>query len=412
MIDNQISAPAAQALTGLRVLDLSRVLAGPWATQMLGDLGAEIIKIEKPGVGDDTRGWGPPWLADGEGNETRESAYFVSANRNKRSVTIDMARPEGQALIRRLVATSDVLVENFKVGGLARYGLDYDSLKVLNPRLIYCSITGFGQDGPEAGRAGYDFMIQGMSGLMSVTGSPDTEPQKIGVALVDVMTGLHAAIAVLAAIEQRHKTGRGQHIDLALFDVAMASLANQALNYLVSGVAPRRLGNAHPNIVPYQAFETSDGHLILAVGNDGQFARFCRIADLPEIAADARFHANAGRVAHREVLIPILGAALMRHTTAEWLAMLDVAGIPAGPINTIAQAFAEPQALARGLALALPHPLGGIAPGVRSPLCLSDSPLGEPQAPPILGQHTDVILETVLGLPAEERAQLRSAGVL
>ena len=412
MTDNQTSAPAAQALTGLRVLDLSRVLAGPWATQMLGDLGAEIIKIEKPGAGDDTRGWGPPWLADGEGNETRESAYFLAANRSKRSVTIDMARPEGQALIRRLAQTSDVLVENFKVGGLARYGLDYDSLKALNPRLIYCSITGFGQDGPEAGRAGYDFMIQGMSGLMSVTGSPETEPQKIGVALVDVMTGLHAAVAVLAAIEQRHSTRRGQHIDLALFDVAMANLANQALNYLAGGSVPRRLGNAHPNIVPYQAFQTVDGHLILAVGNDGQFARFCRIADLPEIAADTRFITNAGRVAHREVLIPIIGAALMRQTTAEWLAMLDVAGIPAGPINTIEQAFAEPQALARGLALGLPHSLGGTAPGVRSPLRLSDSPLGAPQAPPTLGQHTDAVLEIVLGLPAEERALLRSAGVI
>ena len=412
MTDDQPSPSPAQALAGIRVLDLSRVLAGPWATQMLGDLGADIIKIEKPGAGDDTRGWGPPWLADGEGRETRESAYFLAANRNKRSVTIDMAKPEGQALIRRLAQTSDVLVENFKVGGLKRYGLDHESLAALNPRLVYCSITGFGQDGPEAGRAGYDFMIQGMSGLMSVTGSPETEPQKIGVALVDVLTGLHAAIAVLAALQQRQRTGRGQHVDLALFDVAMASLANQALNYLVGGTAPRRLGNAHPNIVPYQAFETADGHLILAVGNDAQFARFCRIADLPEVAGDARFLANAGRVAHREALIPLVAAALKRQTTGEWLAMLDAAGIPAGPINTIAQAFAEPQAAARGLALNLPHVLGGVAPGVRSPLRLSDSPLDAPLAPPTLGQHTDAVLEEVLGLTAEERARLRDAGVL
>ncbi len=412
MTDVPNHRPASQALSGLRVLDLSRVLAGPWATQMLGDLGAEIIKVEKPGAGDDTRGWGPPWLADGEGRETRESAYFLAANRNKRSVTIDMARPEGQALIRRLAATSDVLVENFKVGGLARYGLDHASLAVENPRLIYCSITGFGQDGPEAGRAGYDVMIQGMSGLMSVTGSPQDEPQKIGVALVDVMTGLHAAIAVLAALEQRHRTGRGQHIDLALFDVAMSSLANQALNFLVGGTAPGRLGNAHPNIVPYQAFETADGHLILAIGNDGQFARFCRLADLPGLAADPRVQTNAGRVAHRAEVVAAVGAALKRQTSAVWLAMLDAAGIPAGPINSIAQAFAEPQALARGLALSLPHVSGGTAPGVRSPLRLGESPDAAPLAPPTLGQHTDVVLEAVLGLPAEERAALRRAGII
>jgi crotonobetainyl-CoA:carnitine CoA-transferase CaiB-like acyl-CoA transferase len=412
MTDDPTSSPTAQALTGIRVLDLSRVLAGPWATQILGDLGAEVIKIEKPGAGDDTRGWGPPWLKDGEGNATRESAYFLCANRSKRSVTIDMAQPEGQTLIRRLAAESDVLIENFKVGGLKRYGLDHESLCALNPRLVYCSITGFGQDGPEAGRAGYDFMIQGMSGLMSVTGSSEAEPQKIGVALVDVLTGLNAAIAVLAALQQRERTGRGQHIDVALFDVAMASLANQALNFLVGGTAPRRLGNAHPNIVPYQAFETADGHLILAVGNDAQFARFCRIADLPDIAGDARFATNAGRVAERDLLIPIVAAALKRQTTGEWLAMLDAAGIPAGPINTIAQAFAEPQAVARGLAMSLPHALGGTAPGVRSPFRLSDSPIREPLAPPTLGQDTELVLERLLGLPAEERDRLRGAGII
>lgn len=412
MTEDRTSTLTAQALAGIRVLDLSRVLAGPWATQTLGDLGAEVIKIEKPGEGDDTRGWGPPWLADGEGRPTRESAYFLAANRNKRSVTIDMATAEGQALIRRLAQQSDVVVENFKVGGLRRYGLDPESLAALNPRLVTCSITGFGQDGPDAGRAGYDFMIQGMSGLMSVTGSPDTEPQKVGVALVDILTGLNATIAILAALEQRHRTGRGQHIDIALFDVAVASLANQALNYLVGGSAPRRLGNAHPNIVPYQAFETADGHLILAVGNDAQFARFCRLADLRELAADARFATNRDRVAHRETLIPIVADALTRQSTSEWLAMLDAAGIPAGPINTIAQAFAEPQALARGLAINLPHPLGGLAPGVRSPLRLSDSPTEEPTAPPLLGQHTDEVLATVLGLSICERQALREVGAI
>ncbi|MCJ8143427.1 CoA transferase [Ancylobacter sp. A5.8] len=405
-------ALATRALEGVRVLDLSRVLAGPWATQMLGDLGADIIKVEKPGAGDDTRGWGPPWLKDGAGHDTSESAYFLCANRNKRSVTIDMARPEGQALIRRLASASDVVVENFKVGGLKRYGLDYESLAALNPRLIYCSITGFGQDGPEASRAGYDFMIQGMAGLMSVTGDPDTEPQKIGVALVDVLTGLHATIAILAALEARHRSGRGQYIDLALYDVAMASLANQALNYLVGGTAPRRLGNAHPNIVPYQAFETADGHLILAVGNDAQFARFCRLAELAETATDPRFSTNAGRVAHREVLIPVVAAALRTQTTAQWLAMLDTAGIPAGPINNVAQAFAEPQALARGLALALPHASGGLALGVRSPLRLSESPMDEANAPPLLGQHTDEVLGALLGLGEPERNRLRADGVI
>lgn len=412
MTDASTRPPAAQALAGIRVLDLSRVLAGPWATQTLGDLGAEIVKVEKPGAGDDTRGWGPPWLPDGEGNPTRESAYFLAANRNKRSVTIDMATPQGQELIRRLVQQSDVMVENFKVGGLKRYGLDHESLSALNPRLVTCSITGFGQDGTEAGRAGYDFMIQGMAGLMSVTGSPDDEPQKVGVALVDILTGLNAAIAILAALEQRHRTGRGQHIDIALFDVAVASLANQALNFLVGGSAPRRLGNAHPNIVPYQAFETADGHLVLAVGNDAQFARFCRLAGMPELADDARYAANRDRVAHRGTLVPLIAAALKRQATAEWLAMFDTAGIPAGPINTIAQAFAEPQALARGLAMSLPHPLGGTAPGVRSPLRLGDSPLGAPAAPPLLGQHTDEVLEALLGLSAAERQALREAGII
>ncbi|MDF2995323.1 MAG: CoA transferase [Xanthobacteraceae bacterium] len=401
-----------KALSGIRVLDLSRVLAGPWATQTLGDLGAEIIKVERPGSGDDTRGWGPPWLKDADGRPTAESAYFLSANRNKKSVTIDIASPEGQALVRRLAETSDVVVENFKVGGLKAYGLDYASLHAVNPRLIYCSITGFGQTGPEAERAGYDFMIQGMSGLMSITGAPDGEPQKIGVALVDVLTGLNATIAIVAALQQRHATGRGQHIDLALFEVAVASLANQALNQLVSGVAPQRLGNAHPNIVPYQAFETADGHLILAVGNDAQFARFCRVADLPEVGADARFATNAGRVAAREALIPLIAAAMRARSTREWIAALEIEGIPCGPINTVEQAFAEPQASARGLTLGLSHASGVAAPGVRSPLRLGDSPMEDATAPPRLGQHTAEVLADVLGLGEAEIAELRKAGAI
>lgn len=401
-----------KALSGIRVLDLSRVLAGPWATQTLGDLGAEIIKVERPGAGDDTRGWGPPWLAGPDGKPTAESAYFLSANRNKKSVTIDIAGPEGQALVRRLAETSDVVVENFKVGGLKAYGLDYASLSAINPRLVYCSITGFGQTGPEAGRAGYDFMIQGMSGLMSITGAMGGEPQKIGVALVDVLTGLNATIAILAALQQRHLTGRGQHIDLALFEVAAASLANQALNQLVSGVAPRQLGNAHPNIVPYQAFKTADGHLILAVGNDGQFSRFCRVAGLDEVGADPRFTTNAGRVSAREELIPLVAIALRARTTRDWLAALEKEGIPCGPINTIAQAFAEPQALARGLTVALPHADGVPAPGVRSPLRLADSPMEDATAPPRLGQHTDEVLAEILGLGEAEIAELRREGAI
>jgi crotonobetainyl-CoA:carnitine CoA-transferase CaiB-like acyl-CoA transferase len=383
-----------KALSGIRVLDLSRVLAGPWATQTLGDLGAEIIKVERPGSGDDTRGWGPPWLADADGKPTAESAYFLAANRNKRSVTIDIARPEGQALVRRLAEMSDVLVENFKVGGLKAYGLDYASLHAVNPRLIY------------------DFMIQGMSGLMSITGALGGEPQKVGVALVDVLTGLNATIAILAALQQRHATGRGQHIDLALFEVAVASLANQALNQLVSARVPQRLGNAHPNIVPYQAFETADGHLILAVGNDTQFARFCRVAGLVDVAADARFTTNAGRVATREALIPLIAAAMRARTTRDWIAMLETEGIPCGPINTIEQAFAEPQALARGLATALPHASGVPAPGVRSPLRLGDSPMEDAAAPPRLGQHTDEVLADVLGLTEAEIAALRQGGTI
>ncbi len=406
----------SSALSGIRVLDLSRVLAGPWATQILADLGAEVIKIEKPGSGDDTRQWGPPWLKDANGRETRESAYFLSANRNKKSVTLDFTKPEGRKLISELAALSDIVIENFKPGSLKKYGLDYASLKTLNPRLIYCSITGFGQDGPLADRPGYDFMIQGMSGLMSITGAPDGiaggEPQKVGVALVDVMTGLYAAIGLLAALHQRQVTGTGQYIDLALFDCAVACLANQALNFLVSGIAPERMGNAHPNIVPYQVFATADGHIILAIGNDAQFQRFCTLAGEASLGTDRRFSTNASRVANRHELVPVIARLVLKRRTADWLASLDAAGIPCGPINDIGQAFAEPQAKARGLAIATAHAAGTDAPGVRNPLRMAGLVERYADAPPVLGQHTDGVLRDLLAKSEEEIALLRAAAVI
>ncbi len=393
-----------QALSGLRILDLSRVLAGPWCTQMLGDLGAEVIKVEQPDRGDDTRGWGPPW--HGEGAE-RLSAYFLATNRGKQSVTIDVAKPEGQALIRRLAGQCDVLVENFKVGGLARYGLDYDSLKAANPRLIYCSITGFGQDGPRSSQPGYDFMIQGLAGMMSVTGDPSNEPQKSGVAYADVMTGLHAVIGILAAITQRHSTGRGQHIDMALFDVGVSTLANQALNYLVSGIPPGQSGNAHMNVVPYQLFATLDGHIILAIGNDAQFARFAALIGHGEWADDPRFQTNAGRIENRAALIPQIAAIMAARTSADWVAVLEAAGIPQGPVNRIDQALADPQALFRGLVTE-----AGGRPAIASPLRLSESSPAPSSAPPLLGEHSEAVLMQVLGLSREDVAALRKSGVI
>ena len=398
------TASAARALSGIRILDLSRVLAGPWATQMLGDLGAEIIKVEQPGKGDDTRGWGPPWHGEGE---ERLSGYYLSCNRNKKSVSIDMSKPEGQALIRQMAAQSDVVVENFKQGGLAKYGLDYGSLSAINPRLIYCSITGFGQSGPRAAQPGYDFMIQGMSGFMSVTGDPSTEPQRAGVAIADVMTGLHAVIAILAALNQRHESGRGQYIELALFDVAVSVLANQALNYLVSGEVPVQMGNAHPNVIPYQAFATLDGHLILAVGNDGQFARFVTLTDLPEWGSDPRFVTNAARLANRPVLIPQVARIMAGRTTAEWTEILTANGIPHGPINQIDQALADPQALHRGLVTS-----AGDRPAIASPLRLSDSPPPPGSAPPLLGADTAAVLAALCGVDADALAELRATAVI
>nr|WP_211306455.1 CaiB/BaiF CoA-transferase family protein [Parasphingopyxis lamellibrachiae] len=393
-----------KALSGVRVLDLSRILAGPWATQMLGDLGADIIKIEKPGVGDDTRGWGPPWHGDGE---ARTAGYYLAANRNKKSVAIDIATPEGQKLIRDLAAQSDIVVENFKRGGLTKYGLDHTSLKAINPKLVYCSITGFGQDGPDADKPGYDLMIQAMSGFMSITGDAEGPPRRMGVAMVDLTTGMNAAAAILAALYQREKTGEGQHIDIALFDVAMSSLGNQALNYLVSGDTPGRTGNAHPNVVPYQPFETADGWIIVAVGNDSQFARFAALTGEGGMAEDERYRTNAARVENRDSLIPPLVDAMRTRTSAEWTAALIEAKVPHGPINTIEQAFAEPQATHRGLS----REIGGI-PQVSSPLRLEASPKDGATPPPALGADTDTVLEERLGLLGDARAALRDEGVI
>ncbi|MBA1263602.1 CaiB/BaiF CoA transferase family protein [Stutzerimonas stutzeri] len=404
------------ALSHLRVLDLSRVLAGPWCGQILGDLGAEVFKVERPGSGDDTRHWGPPFLKDAQGENTAEAAYYLSANRNKQSLTLDFTRPEGQRIVRELVAQSDVLLENFKVGGLAAHGLDYASLKAINPRLIYCSITGFGQDGPYASRAGYDFMIQGLGGLMSLTGRAEGEagagPLKVGVALTDILTGLYATVGVLAALAHRERTGEGQHIDTALLDVQVACLGNQALNYLTTGVAPRRMGNAHPNIVPYQDFPTADGDIILTVGNDGQFRKFCEVAGHPEWAADPRFASNKARVAHRAELIPLIRQATVFRTTAEWVSALERAGVPCGPINDVAQVFDDPQVRHRGLKVEMPHPQAGSVPQVASPLRLSASPVSYRNAPPLLGEHSEALLQRLLGLSAQRIAALRQAGVI
>ena len=404
------------ALSHIRVLDLSRVLAGPWAGQIFGDLGAEVIKVERPGSGDDTRHWGPPYIKDAKGNDSREAAYFQSANRNKQSLTLDFTQPEGQRLVRELVAQCDVLLENFKVGGLAAYGLDYESLKTINPRLIYCSITGFGQSGPYARRAGYDFMIQGLGGLMSLTGRPEGEegagPMKVGVALTDILTGLYATVGVLAALNQREQSGVGQHIDVALLDVQVACLANQAMNYLATGVSPKRLGNAHPNIVPYQDFPSADGNFILAVGNDGQFRKFCEVAGIANLADDPRFVTNKARVAHRAELIPLLRQATVFKTTAQWIEQLEKAGVPCGPINDLQQVFADPQVQARGLRLDLPNALGSSTPQVASPLRLSATPVAYRSAPPLLGQHTEALLQRLLGMSETQIAELREAGVI
>jgi crotonobetainyl-CoA:carnitine CoA-transferase CaiB-like acyl-CoA transferase len=406
-----MSAAAPQALAGVRVLDLTRVLAGPWCTQTLADLGADVIKVERPGSGDDTRGWGPPFLRDAAGNDTTESAYYLCANRNKRSLTVDIATEQGQAIIRRLALQSDVLVENFKVGDTARYGLDAATLRAANPRLVYCSITGFGQDGPYAQRAGYDFAVQGLGGLMSVTGAADGEPQKVGVAVADLFTGMYATVAILAALRHRDATGDGQVIDLALLDTQVAMLANLGSHYLVGGEVPPRQGNAHANIVPYQVFAVADGHLIVAVGNDRQFARLCELLDLAVLAGDPRYATNAARVRHRDVLVPLLQDAFRARARRVWLASLEAAGIPCGPVNDIADVFADPQVRARGMVGHVEHPHAGMVPLVASPLKLSATPVDLRHAPPLLGQHTDEVLREA-GYDDAEIAALRARGAL
>lgn len=394
-----------QPLRGIRVLDMSRVLAGPWAGQLLADLGADVIKLERPGVGDDTRQWAPPASEDGT------AAYFLAANRGKRSLTVDITRPAGQAIVRQLAAEADVLLENYKVGGLAKYGLDYASLAPLNPRLVYCSITGFGQDGPYADAPGYDYIVQGMSGLMSITGPADGEPHKVGVAVTDLFTGLYAANAVQAALYARTQSGRGQYIDTALFDCALATLANVGMNYLVGGAVPPRLGNAHPNIVPYQVFACADGHFILACGNDRQFAGVCRVIGQPALATDPRFASNAARVAHRETLVPLLATAFAIQPRDAWLDALDGAGVPCGPINTVAEAFADPQARHRRMAHEMRSPAGACIPQIGSPLRLGGEPAIASRPPPGLGEHSDAILAT-LGYDAAAIAALRRDGVV
>ncbi len=403
-------------LTGITVLDLSRILAGPWATQVLADLGATVIKVEKPGEGDDTRRWGPPWLRDAAGLPTAESAYYLAANRNKHSVAIDVAKPEGAALVRRLALASDVLVENFKVGGLAKYGLDWPTLSQAHPRLVYCSITGYGQTGPNAHRAGYDAAIQAEAGLMSITGEPDGTPgggpQKVGVAVADLMTGMYAAVGILAALRYAERTGEGQHLDLALYDTQVGWLANQAMNWLVGGELPVRRGTGHPNIVPYQVMPAAGSYFMLAVGNDAQFRRCCEVIGRPALADDPRFATNAARVAHREALIPILAERFRTARAAEWLARLEAASVPCGPVNSIDQVFASAQAAARGLRVDLPHPLAGSVPQVASPLRLSKTPVEYRNAPPLLGADTRAVLGERLGLDESAIADLAARGVL
>jgi crotonobetainyl-CoA:carnitine CoA-transferase CaiB-like acyl-CoA transferase len=405
-----------KALGHIRVLDLSRVLAGPWCSQNLADLGADVIKIERPGVGDDTRAWGPPYAPDADGYPTSESAYYLSANRGKRSVTVDIARPEGQALLRELVLQCDVVLENFKVGHLARYGLDYATLSAIKPDLVYCSITGFGQDGPYAGRAGYDFLIQGMGGLMSVTGErdglPGGGPQKAGVALTDLMTGMYATVAVLAALTHRDRSGEGQHIDMSLLDTQVAMLANVGSNYLNSGKRPQRWGNAHANIVPYQTFACSDGHMIVAAGNDGQYRKFVEAGGCPQLAHDERFATNPLRVKNRAMLVPLLDAMALEKTRDEWIALLEAAGVPCGPINSLDEVFDNPQVRARGMQIALDHPAAGSVQLVRNPMRLSKTPATGDAAPPLLGQHTDDVLAELLGKSADEIAVLRAQDIL
>ncbi len=406
-------------LSGLRVFDLTRILAGPTCTQLLGDLGADVIKIERPGEGDDTRKWGPPYLKDETGSETRESAYYLSSNRNKRSVTLDVAQAEGQALAKRLLAKCDILVENFKAGGLTKYGLGYADLKAEFPDLVYCSITGFGQTGPYAPRAGYDFLAQGAGGIMSLTGEPDGEPIKVGVGIADVMCGMYASTAILAALRHRDSArsqGRpgGQHIDLALLDTQVAWLVNEGLNYLTSGRVPRRMGNEHPNIVPYKVLPCADGHFILAVGNDSQFRKFCTFAGAPELPDNPLFLTNSLRVKNREALYALLPGYTVKKTQSEWVEGLSARGVPSGPVNTLDQVFADPQVLHRGMRVRVPYPgiEGGAVDLIGDPIKFSETPVEYRRHPPQMGQHTDEVLGELLGLSGYDLKDLRTRGVV
>jgi len=403
-------------LSHIRVLDLTRVLAGPWCAQNLADLGAEVIKVERPKKGDDSRAFGPPWAKDGNGNDTTEAGYFLCANRGKKSITIDIASEAGGALIKELAKTADVLLENFKTGDLASKGLGYEDIKKLNPKIIYCSITGFGQTGPYAAKPGYDFMVQGMGGFMSVTGERDHKPgggpQRAGVPVVDIMTGMYSTIAVCAAIASRERTGKGQHIDMALLDTQVGFLANQGANFLVTGEAPVRLGNTHPNIVPYQSVPTKDGAIILACGNDNLFNKLCDLLGQPALKTDPRFVTNAARVENRDALDPILDELMQKRTTAEWVEALDAAGVPCGPINNLKEVFENPQVVARGLKVEIAHPTAGKVALVRSPMRFSETPIEHKVPPPLLGQHTDEVLQSVLGKSVEEIAALKKAGTV
>ena len=403
-------------LSHIRVLDLSRVLAGPWAAQNLADLGAEVIKVERPGAGDDTRGWGPPWLKDADGKDTREPSYFLSVNRNKKSVTLDISKPEGQAIVRKLAAKCQVLVENYKVGTLQKYGLGYDDLRKDNPGLIYCSVTGFGQDGPYAPRPGYDFIFQGMGGLMSITGERDGQPgagpQKVGIAITDVLTGMYASLAISAALVHRERTGKGQFIEIALLDTIVAFNANQIVAYFCSGKIPVRWGNAHGQVVPYEVFPTADGHIILAVGNDSQFASFCQTAGCPELAEEPRFKTMSQRIVHRGELIPLITEVMRTRAKHEWIEALEAANVPCGPINNMKEVFEDPQVQHRKLRVDMPHPTGGVAPVVASPMRLADTPVEYRLAPPLLGQHNEEIYRGLLGKSAADLARLKSAGII
>ena len=412
--------PMSGPLSHIKVLDLSRVLAGPWCGQQLADLGAEVIKVERPrgaggSGGDDTREWGPPYLKDAQGRDTTEAAYYLSANRGKKSITLDIASPAGQQIVKQLAARSDVVIENYKVGQLKKYGLDYAGLKAVNPKIIYCSITGFGQTGPYAQRPGYDYIIQGMGGLMSITGerddAPGGGPQKVGIAVADLMTGMYASVAILAAIAHRDKTGEGQCIDMALLDVQVAMLANMNMNYLTSGTPPLRAGNAHQNLVPYQVFECADGHVIIAAGNDGQYQRFCAVGGQPELASDARFSVNPQRVRNREVLIPLLAAMVKRKTKKAWISELEAANVPCGPINNLKETFENEQVIARHMRFDLPHPSAGSVPMVRNPIQYSATQLEYHMPPPLLGQHTGEVL-SALGYSAAQIEQLVSQSIL